>query len=376
MSIHSFFKRLFLLILLSNFFGNCFAQDTTITGNNKEEYLIGLSGHFGWVIIHHASFADLITGHTQAFEINFAKQTIHKNTWNEYYRYPLVGVSYFFADLGNPSQLGYAHGLYGWINFPLIRTKEYTMSFRLGTGLGYITKHFDRLTDHKDEVIGSHINGIMHGNFEQAFRITNQISLYANVGITHFSNGAYKTPNLGINIATGSIGITYRFGKDTIRFPKHKERIPFTDRKISYNFVVAGFAKEVIPPDGKKYGALSISGLAIKQMGYKSGLGLGLDYFYDGSLKTLFMNDTNFIGKNYIIERIGIYIAHELAIGKVRVVTDLGYYLLSDWKENGMVYSRLGIKYYMSKSIFANVTLKTHYAKADFLELGIGYKFL
>jgi len=352
----------------------CIAQDSTINSSGKEEYVLGITGDYGWVIIHHASFADLITGHTSAFEINFAKQTIHKNNWNEYYRYPLVGVSYFFADLGNPQQLGYANGVYGWINFPILRTKEYTISFRLGTGLGYITKHFNRLTDYKNEVIGSHINGVMHGNFENAFKITNQVNLYANIGITHFSNGSFKTPNLGINIATGGIGLTYRFGKDTLHFPKHKDRPPFIDKKISYNLVVAGFAKEIVPPDGKKYGALTISGLAIKQMGYKSGLGIGFDYFYDGSLKPQFMNDTLFNGKNYVIERVGIYIAHELAISKIRIVTDVGYYLLSQWTENGMVYFRLGIKYYMTKKFFANFTLKTHYAKADYLEAGFGYK--
>ena len=362
---------LFLFLLLSPYI---YGQEM-INNDGKEDLIIGANAHYGWVIMHRPSMARVITGHTSAFELNIGKQTIGKQAWNEWYKYPIVGASYFFADLGNPQQMGYAHSVYAWINFPLARKQTYTFSFRLGAGLGYITKKFERVENYKNDVIGSHLNGVMHLNFENSWKLSAPLNFYTKVGITHFSNGAYKTPNLGINICTLSMGFTYRFGHDTIHFPPKKNRIPFADKKLFYYLTVAGGAKEIAPPDGDKYGVVSVSFAAMKQLGYKSSLGIGLDYFNDASLKPLFLSDTTFIGKNYHVARIGLVAAHELAISNVRIVMNLGYYLLSDWKANGMIYDRIGLKYYMNRHLFANVTLKTHFAKADFLEMGFGYKF-
>ena len=352
---------------------NSFSQDF-INSNAQEELIAGANLHYGWIIIHHASFRNLVTGHTSAMELNFGKQTVHKNTWNEYYRYPTIGVSYFYADLGNPQQLGYVDALYTWINFPLVRSKGYTMGFRLGAGLGYITKRFDRVDNYKDQVIGSHVNGVIHLNYTNSFKLANQLSFNTNIGITHLSNGAFKTPNLGINICTASMGFSYRFGKDSLIIPKHIERIHFNEKKVYYNLIIAGGEKEIVPPDHQKYPVYSLSGVALKQMGYKSSLGLGLDYFHDASLGPLFQSDSSYFGKSNRIGRLGIYAAHELAISKVHVVMDLGYYLISDWKDNGMIYNRIGLKYYFLENICANITLKTHWAKADYIELGVGYK--
>ncbi len=367
------FRLLLLLsaVLVNN---NLVLGQDFINSDGKEELIVGANAHYGWVIVHHASFRNLITGHTRAFEVNIGKQTIHKNSWNEYYRYPTVGISYYFADIGNPAQLGYVDALYSWINFPLVRSKAQTFSFRLGTGLGYITKKFDRVENYKNEVIGSHINGVMHFNFMNAFNLTRQLAFYTNIGITHLSNGAYKTPNLGINICTGSAGFSYRFGKDTLHFPKHRERLPFINKKWHYNLLIAGGAKEVVPPDGQKFFVYTVSALALRKMGYKSSLGLGLDYFHDASLQALHLGDSNNIGKPFTTGRVGIYAAHELQINKVNIVMNIGYYLLDDYKANGAIYNRLGFKYYFLQNLCANVTLKTHWAKADFLELGIGYK--
>ncbi len=42
------------------------------------------------------------------------------------------------------------------------------------------------------------------------------------LGFMHFSNGATKTPNYGINIPTANMGIAYRLGKPT----------PYTRKKL------------------------------------------------------------------------------------------------------------------------------------------------
>jgi hypothetical protein len=40
---------------------------------------------------------------------------------------------------------------------------------------------------------------------------------------------------------------------------------------------------------------------------------------------------------------------------------------------NGALYHRFGLRYSFARSLYAQLTLKTHFAKADYGEIGIGY---
>jgi hypothetical protein len=52
-----------------------------------------------------------------------------------------------------------------------------------------------------------------------------------------------------------------------------------------------------------------------------------------------------------------------------------GVYPYTRYKDDGIIYSRLGLRYLFGKHILANITLKTHFAKADNIEFGLGYTF-
>jgi hypothetical protein len=40
---------------------------------------------------------------------------------------------------------------------------------------------------------------------------------------------------------------------------------------------------------------------------------------------------------------------------------------------NGTLYHRAGLRYAIGKNFYAQLTLKTHFAKADYGEIGMGY---
>ena len=73
-------------------------------------------------------------------------------------------------------------------------------------------------------------------------------------------------------------------------------------------------------------------------------------------------------------KRIGVFVGHELFVNKMSIVTQLGYYVYYPYDFEGRVYNRIGLKYYFGDKFFGAITLKSHGAKAEAVEFGIGVR--
>jgi hypothetical protein len=72
--------------------------------------------------------------------------------------------------------------------------------------------------------------------------------------------------------------------------------------------------------------------------------------------------------------RPGIHGAYQLRIATIGLLFNLGFYPYTRYKNDGNFYHRIGLRYYHER-FFACVNLKTHYARADFFEWGLGWVF-
>ena len=75
----------------------------------------------------------------------------------------------------------------------------------------------------------------------------------------------------------------------------------------------------------------------------------------------------------YEVIKPGVHVLHQLRFSRLSLVTQLGFYIYAKDKSDGPIYDRLAIQYKLNNNILLNVALKTHFAKADFVEWGIGY---
>ena len=73
-------------------------------------------------------------------------------------------------------------------------------------------------------------------------------------------------------------------------------------------------------------------------------------------------------------KRVGVFVGHELFINQMSVISQLGYYVYYPFDFEGRVYNRIGLKRYFGDNIFAAITLKSHGAKAEAVEFGIGIR--
>jgi len=73
------------------------------------------------------------------------------------------------------------------------------------------------------------------------------------------------------------------------------------------------------------------------------------------------------------IVKTGGTLAWEIMISRVSFVLNIGGYFSGQYKTEGGIYEKFAIWYYFNQNIYTSITLKAHYARADYITLGIGY---
>jgi hypothetical protein len=56
------------------------------------------------------------------------------------------------------------------------------------------------------------------------------------------------------------------------------------------------------------------------------------------------------------------------------VIAQLGYYVYYPFDFEGKVYNRIGLKRYFSDKVYGAISLKSHGAKAEAVEFGVGVR--
>jgi len=354
-------------LLVLSFFTK--GQDSTRIGS-----WLTLDLHYGFILPLYTSSMDiLVKGHVPAFELDYVHKPASTDNWLNAYHCPETGIAFFSAYLNNPAQLGMMYGAYPFVNFHLKKSYMEGLNFRVGIGLGYMPVIFNAFDNHKNDVIGSHLNTMVNFRLNYHFYLSDDIRLETGLGLTHCSNGAFQTPNLGINLITANTGLSYCIGGS-----KRSVEKPFTDtvktKKIESDFFAAVGGSEIEPPGGERYLDITLSYIAFKRLSCKSKLGIGLDIMDNQANTERLKVDSIYLKNNLDITQFGLKVAYELTLGNLSLPIEMGGYLYTKYNGNGYIYNRIGIRYYAGKHFIANLTLLTHYAKADFLEWGIGYK--
>jgi hypothetical protein len=344
---------------------------------NTSNLLLESRLNYGFLINHHLEM-QVFNAHFISYEINLGRETYGKKRWEAMYAYPIVGISYWYSNLGNSEFIGKANALFPYINFPITRTEKSEFNFRLGGGLGYLTKHFDRLTNYKYLAIGSHLNAAVNLMFEVRWRPMPRVQVSAGFAMMHFSNGSLKTPNYGINIPSANIAIAYHLTKANAYINRkllpELTKFEFDGRKNIELDLVGAFGMKDISEYGKRYYIYTLSGNIFKQVSYKSKAGIGFDLFYDESDLHKAELDKIILQRNSQVIKPGASLGYQLNLSRTSFVFNLGFYLGGKMALAGASYYKVGMRVMLSRSIFASMALKTHYARADYIGLGIGYK--
>ena len=340
-----------------------------------QDYTFTTGGNLfiGSVYKHTKKIGHLSEGLTKGFEICFIKNTYGKETWEQVFNYPDVGISLGYFDYGSDI-LGQSLGLFVYSDFYLKRYKKFESIFKLGTGLGYHTKPYDNEDNHKNVAVSSRITGNIQLRLGLKYKLTDQWDLTGSLTLSHFSQAAFSLPNLGINVLSTNVGATYLISKGNLTYKPLDENYSY-DKSLRYNLNFSYALKEITPIGGPKYPVYVVTFYISRQVSKYNILNIGLDGFANTALIEEMKKSGEFSKDYPDHKRIGITIGHELKMNKVAFLFQIGAYLYRPYKVDYPIYQRLALKYYAGNRLYFHYGFITHYAQADHSEWGIGLSF-
>lgn len=357
----------------------CVCIPAILSGQN------GITGHPDWqikpvvntgfVLIHRISIGHLVKGYPINYELNISKPTLGNKLWHLENNKPDVGLTFQCLDFRNPSQLGYALAAAPYIEIPLNETKKASrLILRLSMGATYITKSFNIRTNHKNIAIGSAVNAFVQFKWFWHLQLTKNLRFEPGFAFSHASNGKYRNPNLGLNVVSVNAGLNYLIPSKTkpvVTVIDSSTKVKSKNEILAY--AALGFNQRYIATEKLKTLAFSLTYQRNVRNTHK--FSAGFDAYYDQcyfmDYETTLFKEAQGFDKMRLSARLG----YSYNVGRISFPIEVGYYIFQKVNADGMIVSRIGVRYYSASGVIAHFGLRTHFAVAYTFEYGLGYRF-
>lgn len=322
----------------------------------------------GFLAAHRGVLSHLPQNIAFATELSYYKHLKQQKTWTESYKYPTVGATFFYGSVGNNEILGKYAAIYGFVEIPLFVRTHFELNWKLGSGLGYTNRIYDPILNPKNMAISTHINSMMIIGIQSKFRFQKNI-MSLGIDLTHFSNSAYKIPNYGINIPYVSLSYGRQLEGDR-KMNRTENIIEF--KRMYYGAYSFFSIKEVDPYGIKKYPVYAAGLFGRYFFHQKSGVEMGIDLI---SNQSMFAFEPQVEKNQWSILQLGVYSGYLVPLNHFHFFFGMGAYVRDRFHPNGLLYHRIGFRYQLINGFYGNMTLKTHWGRADYMEAGVGYVF-
>lgn len=369
----SYMFRALLILLISCCLsrGECLAQETQASNG----YSIDGSYFYGSLLRHSKDIAHLVSGHPEGFTLSYNIQTFGESRWQRAFNNPDYGVSLLYHN-SKDQRLGDTFGLYGHYNFYFLKRN---LVFRVGQGIAYATNPFDLETNFKNNAYGTRLLAGTYLKLNYQVNISRHWSSQLGMQLIHFSNGNLKAPNSSTNTFAFNFGFQYDLlAKDEKRYIQVESETPFEHRAIGLEIQLRGGLNESDFVGLGQQPFFVLTAMGQKRLSFLSSIQAGAEYFHATFLK----NEIEFlevafpsrVSGDEDFRRVGVFTGYSLHINKVSAYAQLGYYVYYPYDFEGRFYQRLGLSYEVSERWYGLAAIKSHGAKAEAIEFGIGYK--
>ena len=353
-----------------------FSQKYNPNDHYHAEMAVSASYYYGTIFKHSSNFLPEVSEKSHAVELSFSKITKGAKPWQRKLNYPEIGGAMVFARFGNNEIFGNAYALIPYAKFWLLRRSKVDLYSRIGFGLGYITKPYNRVNNPTNNVIGSKLNNCTQFSFGLDYKVHRRLSFFTALNFTHFSNASFQSPNLGINYLAFSTGLRYlpkptKNGFDETPIPK-----PIQKNFFRLNGAMAFYENRAA--GGPKYPIYVVSAAYSRSTSVVNRFFTGVNYAFDVGKKEYI---SQFVVEEKAIKAsdLSIFIGDEIYLGRLSFDALLGIYILNAYDSTPPVYAKLGLNYHAvkfgetkEKSLFIGVHMKTHYSVAQYFDVGLG----
>jgi hypothetical protein len=370
-------RWLFILVFLFN--DSILAQNND-SGNYRIFELRGFSGSH---IYKGENLYETLSHGYRAVKLRYGWQSSDPESWQSMYLYPAYGLGLYSGFIGQRDLLGTPGAFYGFISFPLNNRLRHQFLLEPALGVSYGFKPYHHEKNYLNDAIGSRFNVYFNLNLGGKYGLNKGTDLIYGIDITHFSNGRSFRPNRGLNMLGANLGMRYNFNTQQF-FNRKNTPPPLRGRPVHETFH---------SPQKINTGALALySSLGLVQnmehMGTRlqyltssswieyqfrfttrSGIAVGLNYFYDGSLKDFLPAGP--------YDFYGLHLGYDFIFWNFSFRMQAGTYLNNRGHQmKGNYFARPAFRYYINQRLFSQIGLKTQDGiKADWIEFGLGVKF-
>lgn len=362
----SFFNDKFIAVSYQN--GYVFPTNDFVRGKNTEKELINAF---------------------QTFSIRFSKQSFGENPWEQWFNYPQWGIGLSVYDFYNPEEIGNPIALYGFFNDPFKRWNRLTFNYEIGFGATFNWRRFDPINNSSNIAIGAGESFYIDAGLNLQYRLTKHLDIETGFSLTHFSNGALKKPNFGLNTIAPKISMKYNFDErhDFIK-QKNPGFHPETEWLVSTFIGGTNVIFDSVNVDirekyeGVTFPVAGITTTLNRQIWRKSKIGIGMAFTYNGSVNAQVAVDNNEleVTDGLISDKIQISIfpSYEFVVNRFSLILQPAFYLYRKQLVNQtpVFHQRIGLKYHFTEDFFVGITLRDYaFHVSDFVEWNIGYSF-
>ncbi len=330
---------------------------------------IGFNYYPGFLVAHRDDSKNL-ESHIQGFEFHISKEK-SVQPWAKHYNKPEVTLGFLFMKMGSSDLTGNALAIMPGIETTVHSFQNSELRARFSTGLAYLTKKFDIYDNRRNQAIGSHLNGVMQGflTWKKQFNAL-PMQMQVGFGLTHFSNGSFRVPNLGVNMPSLSIGVHYFMDQKPEKNP-----IKDTINPVKWQVYGAYAFKERSLTNTTGFHIVNIGVTHLKNISIKRSWRIGSEIFLDKTHHFIDFPDEPLTGLNPLeMTELGFFVGHQVLISRVYFKTDIGFYAYKPSNNKFITYQRLGFNYHFSQKAYVIVGLKTHFGVADHFTWGLGYR--
>ena len=325
-----------------------------------------------------------------SFSLRLGHQATGEKPWQLNYGYPVFGAGVSVTQFSEPDELGTPIAVFGFITAPFKRWPRMSLDYDLALGLAFNWKPFNPVDNPNNVSIGTKQSVFIDVGAQVSFPVAGKLSASAGFSVSHWSNGALRKPNLGINTIAPHVALRYDLRAAPPAFPIVRQRAPFTPTTVLDIAVFAGSQNVVYDTlridlvekyEGVDFLAIGLHACVARQITHKSKVGIGFATDYDGA------HDAQVSVENGEIEvvdspfadklQLSVFPSYELVLNKLSLVVQPSFYVARKKvsQQTPWYYQRVGIKVHMYRNLFLGVNLRAYqFHVSEYLEWNIGYR--
>lgn len=310
----------------------------------------------------------------------------------------IQGIGIGYNSFNNTKEVGNPIAIYVFQTSRIASiTRNLSFDYEWNFGASFSWKKYDAEKNPFNTIVGSKTNAYINLGFLFNWQMTNEISLRAGIGLSHYSNGNTSYPNFGVNTLDGRIGVMW-CPQDETKSGLRNYRPAITPKYgfkpyISYDLIVYGATKKkgVSWQDGTGAvipGNFAVAGLNFNPMYnfskyFRAGLSLDAQYDESANITDHIANtdtptdDVKFFRPPFIEQfSLGLSARAEIVMPIFSINLGIGKNFVCSGDDTNSFYQTFVLKTHITNKIFLHVGYQLYkFKNPNNLMLGIGYRF-